>query len=85
MIGDGLNDILSLQEASVGVSINANCELNLIVSDIIILDSNLWKIPYIFDLIECSNKVISINLFWAFSYNICMVPIAMGCFWEYGV
>ena len=37
MIGDGLNDILSLKEASVGVSINAKSELNLHASDIISL------------------------------------------------
>lgn len=37
MVGDGLNDILSLEEASLGVSINAKSELNLIASDIVIL------------------------------------------------
>jgi len=37
MIGDGLNDILSLQEAGIGVSINAKSELNLIASDVIVI------------------------------------------------
>lgn len=54
MIGDGLNDVLSLQEASVGVAINAKSELNLIASDVIILNENLWKIVSLFKLINFS-------------------------------
>ena len=38
MIGDGMNDILSIQEACVGVSINAKSEMNLIASDVVILN-----------------------------------------------
>lgn len=48
MVGDGLNDILSLEEACLGVSINAKSELNLMASDIVVLNENLWKIVYIF-------------------------------------
>ena len=44
MIGDGLNDILSLQEANVGVSINAKSELNLLAADVVVLNENLWKV-----------------------------------------
>jgi Cu+-exporting ATPase len=48
MIGDGLNDILSLQESSVGVSINAKSELNLLACDVVALNENIWKIPILF-------------------------------------
>ena len=41
MIGDGLNDILSLSEADFGVSFNANSNLNLISSDFVFLTKNL--------------------------------------------
>jgi Cu+-exporting ATPase len=51
MIGDGLNDILSIQEAGVGVTINAKSEMNLIASDIVALNENLWKIVSLFKLI----------------------------------
>ncbi|EAR85040.1 E1-E2 ATPase family protein (macronuclear) [Tetrahymena thermophila SB210] len=85
MVGDGLNDILSLEEACLGVSINAKSELNLMASDIVILDENLWKIVYIFNLVKRSKIFIYINLFWAFSYNFFMIPLAAGCFCQYGL
>ncbi len=85
MIGDGINDVLSLQEATIGVCINSSCELNLVASDIILLNECLWNIPYIFDLVNFANLLVKINLFWAFLYNLCMIPIAMGCFCHLGV
>ena len=72
MIGDGLNDILSLKEAGIGISINAKSELNLIASDVIIMSENLWKIPTLINLLTVANRIIYINLFWAFAYNIFM-------------
>ena len=70
MIGDGLNDVLSLKEAGVGVSINAKSELNLMAADVIILNENLWKIPTLFNLMNLANRIVYINLVWAFAYNI---------------
>ena len=58
MIGDGLNDVLSLREAGVGVSINAKSELNLMASDVIILNDNLWKIPTLFNLMNLANRMV---------------------------
>lgn len=69
MIGDGLNDVLSIQEAGVGVSINAKSELNLMAADVIILNENLWNIAILFRLMRLSQRTIYINLIWAFSYN----------------
>lgn len=85
MVGDGLNDILSLEEACLGVSINAKSELNLMASDIVVLNENLWKIVYIFELVKKSKIFIYINLFWAFSYNFFMIPLAAGCFCSIGL
>ena len=70
MIGDGLNDVLSLQQACVGVSINAKSELNLVASDVIVLNENLWSIVILLELMRISNLYVYINLIWAFSYNI---------------
>lgn len=85
MIGDGLNDILSLEEACLGVSINAKSELNLLASDVVVLKEDLWNIVYIFNLVKVSKIFIYINLFWAFSYNFFMIPLAAGCFCTLGL
>lgn len=84
MIGDGLNDVLSLQQACVGVTINAKSELNLIASDVIALNENLWKIVALFKLMRMASRVIYINLAWAFAYNIFMAPIAAGALYKVG-
>ena len=65
MVGDGLNDIPCLQEAAIGVSINAKSELNINASDIIMLSENLFKILAMVKLLERGNTFININLFWA--------------------
>lgn len=70
MIGDGLNDVLSLKEAAVGVSINAKSELNLMASDVIVLNEDLWRIVFLFNLMDLANRIVYINLCWAFAYNI---------------
>lgn len=84
MIGDGLNDILSIQEASIGVSINAKSELNLKASDVVALNENLWKIISLFKLLRNARLLIILNLVWAFSYNLFMIPISAGVFYSYG-
>jgi len=85
MIGDGLNDVLSIQEAAVGVSINSKSELNIMASDVVALNENLWKIISLFNLSKNTRIFIWLNLSWAFAYNICVIPIAAGVLNNVGV
>lgn len=55
-----------------GVAINAKSELNLMASDVIMLNENLWKVASLFNLMNIALKVVYINLLWAFAYNIFM-------------
>ena len=85
MIGDGINDILSLSEADFGVSFNASSQLNLIASDVIFIKQDLSLILSLIKLSKLTYYFIWINIFWAFSYNICMIPITTGAlnfFWK---
>lgn len=84
MIGDGLNDILSIQEAGIGVSINAKSELNLIASDVVALNQDLWKIVSLFSLMKYSRLFIILNLIWSFAYNIFIMPVSAGVFYTLG-
>ena len=85
MIGDGLNDVLSLKEAGIGVSINSKSEINLIAADIIILHENLKTIPLIFKIVKITRIFILINFIWAFAYNLIIIPIAAGVFFGFGI
>jgi len=81
MIGDGLNDILSIEEATVGVSINAKSRLNLLAADVVVLDENLWKIPILFKIVRTARTFIILNLIWAFVYNLFIIPVSAGVFY----
>lgn len=85
MCGDGINDSVSLVKADIGVSISSGTDIAMDSAQVVIMNDNLDRIN---DLIRISSKTIrniSGNLFWAFFYNICMIPIAMGVFVGLGV
>ena len=78
MIGDCINDAPSLANATIGVSLSSATDIASDSSSVLLLNDNLLRI---IDLITISKKTITIikqNLFWAFFYNICMIPIAIG-------
>jgi Cu+-exporting ATPase len=80
MIGDGMNDILSLSEADFGISFNAASQLNLVAADIIFIKEDLRLIFILLKLSKLTFIFIWINIFWAFFYNICLLPITSGAF-----
>ncbi len=85
MCGDGINDSVSLVKADIGVSVSSGTDIAMDSAQVVIMNDNLDRIN---DLIRISSKTIrniSGNLFWAFFYNICMIPIAMGVFVGLGV
>ena len=85
MCGDGINDSPALATADIGVSIKSGTDIAIDSSDVILTRNDLSSI---LDLIKISKKTIrniKQNLFWAFFYNILMIPIAMGLFSSFGV
>lgn len=85
MCGDGINDSVSLVTADIGVSISSGTDIAMDSAEVVLMNDNLEKIE---ELIEISRKTIrniKQNLFWAFFYNICMVPIACGILKPLGI
>lgn len=78
MIGDGINDAVSLVTANIGVSLSSGTDIANDSADVILMNNNLTSIINMFHISKKTLKNISENLFLAFFYNICMIPIAIG-------
>ena len=85
MIGDGINDAPSLATASIGVSIGSSTDIANDSSDVILMNDNLVNIVNLINISKSTIKIIKENLFWAFFYNICMIPIAIGLLSRFGI
>ena len=85
MVGDGINDAPSLATADIGVSFNSGTDIAASSADIILINDNLSKIPSLLSISQKTLNNIKENLFWAFFYNICMIPIAIGLLKGFGI
>ena len=82
-IGDGINDALALKEASFGISFIEATQLAQEVGDVLLLKNDLWGIVEVFDIANATLKNIKENLFFAYAYNIILIPIAAGVLYPY--
>ena len=78
MCGDGINDSVSLVTADIGVSVSSGTDIAMDSSQVVLMNDNLEKIDDLIDISRKTIRNIKQNLFWAFFYNICMIPIACG-------
>ncbi len=85
MCGDGINDSISLVTADIGVGIGNGTDIAMDSSDVVLMRDNLEEIPELMNISRRTIRNIKQNLFWAFFYNVCMLPIAMGAFSSFGI
>ena len=85
MCGDGINDSVSLVTADIGVAIGNGTDIAIDSSDVVLMKGNLDRINDLINISKRTIRIIKQNLFWAFFYNICMLPIAMGVFSIWGL
>ena len=85
MCGDGINDSVSLVTADIGVSVSSGTDIAMDSSQVVLMNDNLEKIDDLIDISRKTIRNIKQNLFWAFFYNICMIPIACGILKPLGI
>ena len=85
MCGDGINDSVSLVTADIGVAVGSGTDIAMDSSDVVLMKDDLEKIPELMKISKKTIRNIKQNLFWAFFYNLCMIPIAIGVLSPFGI